>query len=105
MTRYRRPSPAWIFPEPISAIARRYRRHLQLDEAAELDIKDTSELRQAIAHSAKLRSLGLGPLAVASGEGKIKREAWDSLDEGLSIFQKTALELQLGTPHHVFPSW
>lgn len=87
------------FPEPISAVVRQYTRTLGLNEvAAELGMKDAAKLKERIAENPRLRSdLGLGTLARG---GTIQREAWAPLQPGgLSLFQLTALELELGAPH------
>jgi serine/threonine-protein kinase len=85
------------FPEPIAAVVRSYTRTLDVNEAAaELGL-EPGTLPGLLKGNARLRSdLGMGPL-LARG-GSIQREAWASLKNGLSLFQKAALELELGTP-------
>jgi serine/threonine-protein kinase len=87
------------FPEPVGAVVRSYTRTLGAAEvAAELGT-DPKPLPGMIRGNPRLRSdLGLGTLARG---GTIQREAWAAQQNGLSLFQKTALELDLGTPHTV----
>jgi mono/diheme cytochrome c family protein len=87
------------FPEPIAAVAHAYTRPLGVNEvAAELGL-EPGPLAVLVKGNARLRSdLGLGTLARG---GTIQREGWAALSNGLSLFQKTALELDLGTPHTV----
>jgi serine/threonine-protein kinase len=83
------------FPEPIGAIARLYVRNLGLEEVAcELGIEPAT-LKSFLANNPRLRTLGLGPLAV--GE-TIQRSVWSSLENAISLFQDVARELELGTP-------
>lgn len=84
------------FPEPVGAVARRYLRDMTGDAAAaELGFQDARQLAAAVKASSRLRAAGLGPLAAGQ---KIKREAFDSRAGGLSLFQRTASELDLGVP-------
>jgi serine/threonine-protein kinase len=87
------------FPEPIGAMARDYVKDLDADQAAaELGLKEASELQAAIRANPELRRLGLGPLLDG---GKLKRAAWESLNFFNSPFQNTAAQLELGTPFHL----
>lgn len=87
---------AGSFPEPISATARYYQKDLELEDvAAELGIADPKELQILIKSNARLRELGLAPLMQGAA---IKRSNWQSLEKGLSPFQRTAFEIELGTP-------
>jgi serine/threonine-protein kinase len=84
------------FPEPIGAVARRYFKDIGLEEAArELDFSDPQELCRHIRKNARLRRLGLGPLADGA---RIKRELWESLQKPHSLFHKAAAELGRGAP-------
>jgi hypothetical protein len=69
------------------------------DVACELGLEDPAKLQGIIASNGRLRELGLGPLVQGAA---VKRDLWDSL-EGNSLFQRTALELELGTPLSVRP--
>jgi serine/threonine-protein kinase len=88
--------PVDTFDEPIGKISRYYR----LDDldataaAAELGIKSAEVLIAAIQGNSHLRQLGLGPLAKG---GHVKRGIWEKID-GNSPMQRTARELDLGTP-------
>ncbi len=85
------------FPEPIGTIARYYQKDLELDDvAAELGFEDPKELRTLIKGNPRLREYGLGPLLQGAA---IKRSHWQTLEKSLSPFQRTASELQIGTPH------
>lgn len=89
--------PIKSFPEPIGALARFYQKDLELEDvAAELGMADPRELQLLIKSNSVLRDLGLGPLLQGAA---IKRSHWHSRDKSSSPFQRTALELGLGTPH------
>jgi serine/threonine-protein kinase len=86
--------------EPIGRVVRAYHRDLTLqDAAAELGLADAQGLATSIAGNNRLRELGLG--ALANG-GTLKRDAWSSVKQRLSPFQRTALELDRGSPHLPF---
>jgi serine/threonine-protein kinase len=85
------------FDEPIGKIARYYRND-DLDApaaASELGIESTERLIGAIQGNSRLREYGLGPLGQPGGH--VKRGDWEKL-EGNSVMQRTARELNLGTP-------
>jgi serine/threonine-protein kinase len=88
------------FSETIGPIARWY--NLQKvgaeEAAAELGLENAQKLKGAIETNARLRELGLGPLA--QGE-TIGRQAWESLQFFTSPFQETARIMRLGTPLRV----
>ena len=89
--------PIETFDEPIGKIARYYRND-DLDAAAaaaELGMESAERLIGAIQGNSRLREYGLGPLAQEGGH--VKRGDWEKL-EGNSIMQRTARELELGTP-------
>ena len=86
--------------EPIGRVVRAYNRDLGLaDVAAELGLPDARRLAAAIEDNDRLRQIGLGPLAHG---GTVKRDAWASLKQRLSTFQRAALELDRGAPHLPF---
>jgi serine/threonine-protein kinase len=86
--------------EPIGRVARVYHRDLTLqDVAAELGLANIEVLSKSIAGNNRLRELGLG---VLSNGGTLKRDAWSSVQQRLSPFQRVALELDLGSPHLPF---
>src|SRR5262249_43542274 len=86
--------------EPVGRVVRAYHRDLTLQEAAtELCLANVQGLAASIASNQRLRELGLG--ALISG-GTLKRDAWSSMKEGLSPFQRAALELDRGSPHLPF---
>jgi serine/threonine-protein kinase len=86
--------------EPVGRVVRAYHRDLTLQDAAtELGLADTQGLATSIAGNNRLRELGLG--ALANG-GTLKREAWSSVKQRLSPFQRAALELDRGSPHLPF---
>jgi serine/threonine-protein kinase len=86
--------------ESIGRVVRAYNRDLALaDVAAELGLPDAKQLSAAIENNDRLRQIGLGPLAHG---GTIKRDAWASLKQRLSPFQRAALELDRGSPHLPF---
>jgi hypothetical protein len=86
--------------EPIGRVVRAYHRDLTLQDAAtELGLADAQGLATSIAGNNRLRELGLGPLT--SG-GTLKRDVWSSVKQRLSPFQRTALELNRGSPHLPF---
>ncbi|QDU35962.1 hypothetical protein Mal4_02450 [Maioricimonas rarisocia] len=88
------------FPEPVSAVVSRYQADLGPEAvAAELWLKNPTELQRLVENSSRLRTLGLGPLAQGD---TIKRQSWDALSGGVSTFQLSAGELDIGTPHRVF---
>lgn len=97
-----RDKPIRDFPEPIYIAVKFYQKDLELDDvASELGMADPKELQVYIKANGSLRQLGLGPLVPGNG-GKgaaIKRSDWSSLGQFLSKFQRTARELELGTPH------
>lgn len=89
------------FPEPIGVAARRYYGNLSLtDAAAELGLKDSQRLAQAIESSLTLRAQGLGPLAHG---GAIDRAFWQSRKAVISPLQSAARQLNLGAPLNVLP--
>jgi len=85
------------FPETIGPIARWYRmQELGADEiAAELGMRDSKPLKEAIQANRLLKNLGLGPLAANE---TIKREAWESTHFFISPYQETSRILELGSP-------
>jgi serine/threonine-protein kinase len=86
--------------EPISRAVRAYNRDLTLPEvAAELGLPDTKRLASAIDDNDRLRQIGLGPLTHG---GAVKRDAWATLKQRMSPFQRAALELDRGSPHLPF---
>lgn len=88
------------FPEPIGAIARLYLKDLGPEEiASELGMESVDELKKSIKLNPKLRELGLAPLI---NDNTIKRDVWHSLESFLSLFQRVANELEIGTPHRTF---
>jgi hypothetical protein len=84
------------FDEPIGKIARYYR----LDDldaataATEIGLESADVLAGAVKGNSRLRDLGLGPLARG---GYVKRGDWEKI-EGNSVMQRTARELDRGTP-------
>jgi len=68
------------------------------DVAAELGLPE-ARLRAALEDNDRLRQLGLGALAHG---GTVKRDAWASLKQRLSPFQRAALVLDRGAPHLPF---
>jgi serine/threonine-protein kinase len=83
--------------EPIGRVVRAYHRDLTIQDAAtELGLADAQSLTAAIVGNNRLRELGLG--ALING-GTLKRDAWSSVDQRLSPFQRAALELDRGSPH------
>lgn len=87
--------PIEAYPEPVSFVTRNYRRDLTLKEVAfELGFKAPENM--PIRNSASIRSLGLLPIVDG---GKIPRSTWETrADSPTSLFQQTALELDLGEP-------
>ena len=87
------------FDEPIGSLARRHLlQDMDLaDVAAELFLDDPEDLRVMIRSNSELRRLGLGPL-VEKG-GRIKRDAWESLQFFNSPYQEAALQIGLGSPY------
>lgn len=86
--------------EPIGRVVRAYNRDLLLaDVAAELGMADSKRLAAAVEDNERLRQLGLGALTQG---GAVKRDAWASLKQRLSPFQRAALELDRGAPHLPF---
>jgi hypothetical protein len=85
------------FPEPVGEAARAY---LLVDlnaamVARELGLEKPEDLLAALKGNARLRELGLLPLV----NGKeIKREDWDVVVGGTSLFQDVARLLGLGEP-------
>lgn len=98
------------FAEPVSAIAKFYLNDVgPIEAACELGIEDPKELQILIKGNRRLRRLGLGPLVVGANPkstdargATIKRELWEALDTSLSLFQRSAFELEIGTPHREF---
>jgi len=85
--------------EPIGRVVRAYNRDLTLaDVAAELGLTET-RLSAAVADNDRLRQIGLGALTQG---GTVKRDAWASLKQRISPFQRAALELDRGAPHLPF---
>lgn len=90
------------FPEAVGSVARAYQRDLEIEEAAvELGMSDPKELATFIKANSRLRELGLGPLVPGSnGKGAaIKRTTWAAAGGLLSLHQRVASELDLGTPY------
>lgn len=86
--------------EPVGRAVRAYNRDLLLaDVAAELGMSDVKRLAAAVEDNERLRQIGLGALARG---GSVKRDAWASLKQRLSPFQRAALELDRGAPHLPF---
>ncbi len=84
------------FAESVSPVALQYQRDLTATEAAlELGIQNPEHLQVMIRGNKRLAEFGLGQFKDGA---TIKREQWDSLLEGDSLFQKTARELDLGKP-------
>jgi mono/diheme cytochrome c family protein len=82
--------------EPIGRVVRAYHRDLGLgDVAAELGLPDARRLAAAVQDNDRLREMGLGSLA---NGGTVKREAWASVKQRLSAFQRAARELDRGAP-------
>jgi hypothetical protein len=78
-------------------MARYYQKDLELDDvAADLALEDPQELRTRINSNLRLREYGLGPLIQGD---TIKRSVWQTLERGVSPFQKSAFEMQIGTPY------
>lgn len=97
-------TPIEKFPEPVNQLARFYDRPLDIEAVAcELGMESPEDLRSSIG-SKSLILLGLEPLRKQPEEGvskkllvgKIKRSYWDSSEDGLSIFQRAAVELNRG---------
>lgn len=84
------------FEEVINPVAIRYQRDLTPNEAAlELPFEEIIEdLPGMVRGNKRLAALGLGQFK--AGE-RIKRDKWDSMQGGSSLFQKAADELDLGT--------
>jgi serine/threonine-protein kinase len=82
-------------PEPIGETARAYlRQDVTLETAAlELGLLDGKELKEAIEKNPVLRQIGLLPLAQG---GSLKRSVWEG--GAVSLMQRTAREMGLGTP-------
>jgi serine/threonine-protein kinase len=86
--------------EPIGRVVRAYNRDLSLPEvAAELGLPDTKRLASAVEDNDRLRQIGLAPLTHG---GVVKRDAWATLKQRMSPFQRAALELDRGSPHLPF---
>jgi serine/threonine-protein kinase len=86
--------------EPISRVVRAYNRDLTLPEvAAELGLPDAKRLASAVEDNDRLRQIGLAPLTHG---GVVKRDAWATLKQRMSPFQRAALELDRGSPHLPF---
>jgi serine/threonine-protein kinase len=84
------------FAEVVSPVALQYQRDLTATEAAlELGIQNPAHLPIMVRANKTLAQFGLGQFKDGA---TIKREQWDSMLEGDSLFQKTARELDLGTP-------
>jgi len=86
--------------EPVYQIAQLYQlQDLDLTKVAmELDFNKPEELRTLIENNKRLREMGLAPLAREGGT--IKRHAWQE-GEGGSLMQRSARELERGTPLQV----
>jgi hypothetical protein len=83
-------------PEPIEFVARRFRWDLRIEDlACELGVEDVERLREQIRVTPELLRLGLGPLVTGSA---LKRQTWESLSEGLTLFQRVASELRQDVP-------
>jgi len=77
--------------EPVSSVAKKYQRELQLEEAAvELGMSNPSFLAERINDDQDLKRIGVGPLAEGGG---IKRDNWERM-----IFPKIVREMNTGTP-------
>jgi serine/threonine-protein kinase len=84
------------FVEVINPAALLYQRDLTPIEAAlELGIQNPEHLQVMVRGNKRLAQLGLGQFKDGA---TIKREQWDSMQGGDSLFLKTAKELDLGTP-------
>jgi hypothetical protein len=84
------------FPEVVNPVALLYQRDLTPTEAAlELGIENPEHMQVMVRFNKRLAQLGLGQFKDGA---TIKREQWDSMLEGESLFQKTAKELELGAP-------
>jgi hypothetical protein len=76
-----------------------YDQPVTLQEAsAELGLEDVTKVKNLVQNDARLRRLGLEPLA---REQTIGRQAWASLEGTASLYQRLARELDLGTPYRV----
>src|SRR5207248_1580892 len=62
-------------------------------------LADPQRLAAAVEDNDRLREIGLGPLAHG---GAVKRDAWASIKQRLSPFQRAALVLDRGAPHLPF---
>jgi serine/threonine-protein kinase len=84
------------FAEPVGEATRGYLlTDVTLAKAAfELGLDKPERLAGMIQGNAKLREIGLLPLATGKG---LKRDDWEAVD-GYSLFQETALHLEIGTP-------
>lgn len=84
------------FPEPISKVAKLYYKDISLADAAkELGIENNEELSSQVRRNDDLKALGLGPLA---SDGSVKRNFWESREQGVSLMQEAARELGAGSP-------
>lgn len=84
------------FAECVNPVALQYQRDLTpADAASELGIQNPEDLQVMVRGNKRLSQLGLGQFKDGA---PIKRDQWDSMLEGDSLFQKTAKELELGTP-------
>jgi serine/threonine-protein kinase len=83
------------FEEVVNPIAVRYQRDLTPSEAAlELPFAElVDDLESMVRGNKRLAQLGIGQFK--AGE-RIKRDKWDSMQGGESLFQKAARELELG---------
>ena len=92
--------PTETLDEPVGSVAKRFLgRQLGLEQmATELGVS-AKELAGAIRFIPALRELGLA--GVPKG-AQIKRETWET-GVGLTMFQKVALHMRVGTPTSIVP--
>jgi serine/threonine-protein kinase len=94
--------PAYLttLKEPVGEVFQSYLADLTPETAAyELGLESPEMLLMAIKINPELKMLGLG--AFSQG-GFLQRENWESLIGLTSVFQKTAVNLELGTPYRSF---
>ena len=83
-------------PEPITGLARRYLRDLDLNDAAhELGLPSGDRLRELLTDRPAASHPGIVALL---GGGKLPRVQWEKVETDASLFQRVARELDLGTP-------
>jgi len=88
--------PARDFAEPVGEVSRAYLKNVTLEKAAaELGIESAAVLVGMIRGNPALKELGI--LTLANGK-TVKRDDWEAIDDGSSLFQDVALALRLGTP-------